>query len=169
MPNVPTTHSRPSAITLLASGTPEEISAELARRVRPEHLARGLRDLLKNYWQPDEAPEEQARHVGKMVEDLEHFPEAVLVWALREWRLGQTRRPSTADLYQLATKREAALRARLAAAAPEPDQSLASLAEVVDRAKRAETLSRIMNEVGFRMRPVAIDGETEGRIGREGE
>lgn len=135
---------------MLASRSHQEISEALAQRAPADGLARAVRDLLKNYWQPDETPEEQARHVGLMVADLARFSAVALRWALREWRLTVPKRPSTADLVRLAGKRERELMARrddllaIERLASEPPRDRG------DRAQREACMDRLLNEAGFR-------------------
>lgn len=164
MANDLTPHSTTSPLALLSSRSRQEISAALAQPCDQEKLARALRDLLGLYWIAADSPEERARQIALFVKDLAKFPEAVLAYAIHEWRTREDRRPSIASLHQLCMSRQHDLMARRdelfeaerIAAQPEPEPLSPEEAE-----RRRENLERIMRATGFLRRPRGWITETE--------
>lgn len=119
-----------------------EIGEALDGRCNQARLARSLRDLLKPYFA--ESPEERAREVAIFVQDLAEFSEDVAFWAVREWRLNEDRRPTSAGLRKFCMARRADLvreqrrRAPLELAPPvvrPSSESAARIQALIDRFK----------------------------------
>lgn len=107
---------------MLSSRSPQEISAALRDPVDQAKLAVAIKDLLGLYWVPADSPEDRARQIALFVRDLAKFPDAVVAYAVHDWRTTQDRRPSIASLHQLCMCRQRALMERAAYLSP-PDQA----------------------------------------------
>jgi len=153
MPNDLTPRLTTSPLALLTSRSFREINAALAEPVDQAKLARALRDLLGLYWVAADAPEERARQIALFVKDLSKFSEAVVAYAIHEWRTREDRRPSIASLHQLCSRRQFELlehRDRLIEAERvEPAPQPMSEGELEERRIRVEG---ILQDSGFTKR-----------------
>ena len=137
---------------MLSSRSRREISAALAQPCDQDRLARAIRDLLSLYWIAADGPEERTRQIALFVKDLAKFPEAVLAYAIHDWRTREDRRPSIASIHQACMKRQHDLMQRRDAlfeeerAAQELPPPPISEAEIE---RRRANLDRIMEATGF--------------------
>lgn len=141
--------SKPSSSVSLYSASNDEIHAILNGRCDQGRLVDALQDLMGLYYQPDDTPEQRARHIALFVADLSDMSDQAVHWAIREWRRNQDRRPSPAALRQLCMRRRqeamtaSASRMPKAHAAPEPIPSDEQRKVMADR------IAEIAAKAGF--------------------
>lgn len=115
-------------------------------------LLRAIRDLLGLYWVPADGPDERVRQAALFVKDLSGFPEAVVFFAIHEWRTRQDRKPSIASLHQLCMVRQHGLMKRLKDLTP-PPVVYAKPLDADEIARREAIVAGALSNAGFTKRP----------------
>ncbi len=162
MPNDLTTPAKTSPLALLSSHSRQEISAALSTPVDQAKLFQAIKDLLGMYWIAADMPEDRARQIALFVKDLAKFPDAVVAYAVHDWRTRQDRRPSIASLHQLCMTRQVALiQRRDALFEAEQGQSSAPEPTPEEMARREEFMARALDTAGFAKRKAGWLMKTE--------
>lgn len=140
---------QPNSMPALPSAlSTDAIERALTGRVDQSRLKLAVEDLVRPHFY--ESPEERIRQVAVLVKDLAEFSDDVAGWAVREWRLKQDRKPSTATLRQLCMVRRADLTREQSRRHPQIEAAPYTLADPETQAERKATLERIAKDTGMR-------------------